>query len=390
MGQDHRAAWMRAIDENGISLEQAVAWCDAGLDYPWSGIPELIKSGVEPERAQQWEENAQVTGLSTGAYLHLYKDELLSAMSIEEAVAWRKALKQTTSLSPRQIGFYDMGFKPEEAARWDGVLYYDVTAETAQQLREMKWSPTAIKGILRAMPGSRSTDKLTTELADELLRVTAKVGGTAVVRDWIGLVHDTFAEGFDSPAAIQAVVEAEAWKKTMQQKTGHYIPAEINSAIVKLSRDQREAYLEVMITPGREADTPQFAASRGLEVAKLVGSRENAVYLKESGYPLGATDTGIVNTSYGVRTGTETFNVKSSSPKELSQWMRKVAVSLYWRNTQDHPVMTSDREQVIANHDIDPIRLRDVLLERRGEIKPLQLEGMVLSGISSPVAEGWL
>jgi hypothetical protein len=63
---------------------------------------------------------------------------------------------------------------------------------------------------------------------------------------------------------------------------------------------------------------------------------------------------------------------------------------MYWKNYSETQVSSKDRESVIANPDIDPVKLKDTLIAYRGAIKAVQLEGIVVGGVESAVAGGWL
>lgn len=391
---DQRRSWMRAVDD-GITLEQAVEWIDAGFPQPWSGIPALIKDGVTPERALEWEQDQTRAmynyGRQIGGSLYLHRDELLSDMTLEETKEWRKAMSDSgaSSLDQRDIEFRNLGFTPVEAARWNKVMYRDVPVGSILELKKMGWSPSSIKATASQLfVGAKVSDEFT----NELIRITPLVGGPKVVKGWIKTVYQSWDDGFGNPRAVDSVVEAEAWKAKAKNVTGVPIDQKEHRKLASLLPKQRDAYLDVMTTEGREADQREFKVSRAMDLARTIGSSENYRFLQEKGFPLGSTDNGVVQASghAGTSRGYDVFDAASASKEDQDKWLRSMATSMYWINYSETSVSGDDRRRIIENKDIDPVKLKDALLSHRGAIRYVQLEGIVAGGVESAVSGGWL
>jgi hypothetical protein len=67
-----------------------------------------------------------------------------------------------------------------------------------------------------------------------------------------------------------------------------------------------------------------------------------------------------------------------------------MATTMYWMNYSETRVSSEDRINVIDNPNIDPVKLKDTLIAYGGGIKAVQLEGIVVGGVESAVAGGWL
>ena len=391
---DQRKTWMISMESNDFSMERAVEWIDAGFPYPWSGIPALISAGVSAERAMEWEKEAEhrYSGTSIGGQLYLYEAELKSDLTIEEANEWRKVMSEygASPLDRREIEFKQLGFTPAEALRWKNVMYYDTSAKDALHLKELGWSPSSIKGVLGELGRSGKSVKLSDEFIQELIRVTPLVGGPKVVKSWLKVVNNSWDNGFGEPQAVKAVLESEEWKAHAKKLTGVAIPVEDHFKLASMLPKQREAYLEVMNTEGRESDAPQYMVSRAMDLARTIGSAENYRFLLSKGFPLGATEDGIVQGNGHPSGGYDVFDAASASPEDQNRWLRSLATTLYWKNYSEASVTTEERLKIIDNPAVDPVKLKDTLIAHRGSIKSVQLEGIVVAGVESAVAGGWL
>jgi hypothetical protein len=394
---DQRKNWMRAADTDGVSLEQAVEWIDAGFPFPWSGIPALIKAGVPAERAMEWETDSKNSRFNAsrqvGGQLYLYQKELLSDLTIEEAREWRTFMSEAgTPLDSREIEFRDLGFAPAEAARWKNIMYYGTSPKTALKLKELGWSPSSVKSVLGEVRVRGKVANLSEEFANELIRVTPLVGGPKIVKGWIKVVERSWDDGFDNPQAVRSVVESEAWKAHAKKVTGVPIEAKDHWKLASMLPKHREAYLEVMNTEGRDGEDREYRVSRAMDLARTIASAENYHFLKSKGFPLGSTEDGIVqaNGHSGAGKGYDIFDAESASKEDQDRWLRSMATTMYWKNYSETQVSSKDRESVIANPDIDPVKLKDTLIAYRGAIKAVQLEGIVVGGVESAVAGGWL
>lgn len=394
---DQRKDWLRAVDADGIFLEQAVEWIDAGFPFPWSGIPALMKAGVPAERAMEWEKDDNIARFSQrqiGGHLYLFEKELRSNLTLDEAREWRAAMSNNPGnpLDERDIEFRNLGFDPAAAGRWKNIMYYGTSPQMAFELKEMGWSPSSIKSTLNEMTRQGQSAKLGEEFAAELIRITPLVGGPKVVKGWIKVVNQSWDDGFDNPQAVKSVVESEAWKAHAKKVTGVAIDPKDHYKLASMLPKHRDAYLEVMNTEGRESDDRDYKVSRAMDLARTIASAENYHFLKAKGFPLGATDDGIVQASghAGGGRGWDVFNAESASKEDQDRWLRSMATTMYWKNYSESPVSTEDRVKVIGNKDIDPVKLKDTLLSHRGAIKAVQLEGIVVADVSSAVAGGWL
>lgn len=393
--EDQRKSWLRAVADHGITLEQAVEWIDAGFPDPCSGIPELIKAGVSPQRAKEWDDDLRSRyHVGVGGNLYLCSNELKSDITLEEAIVWRTAMSSVNSsdspLGSAEMEYRRLGFKPDEAARWRNIASYHTPLEKLAQLRAQKWSPSALVATMREL-GHRGGQQLLDEsFADDLIRVTPLVGGPKVVKAWTKIVHQSWDEGFDNPRAVEAIIEAEAWKNHAKKVTGVNIDPKDYNKMASLLPLQRDVYIEIMGIAGREDDIREYRVSRAMDLARVVGSPSNLRVLQEKGFPLGRTGTGIVQGSAHAMKGYDVFNAQSAPDKDRNKWMRSVATTLYWRNTHENRVTGDDMRKIIENPDIDPVLLKDTLLNSGGNISPVQLEGILAAGIGAAVSDGWL
>jgi hypothetical protein len=392
---DQRRTWMMSMESNGFSMEQAVEWIDAGFPHPWTGIPALIKAGVPAERAMEWEkyDKASRYGYTStiGGQLYLYEKELLSDLTIEEAREWRAAMSASgTPLDSREIEFRDLGFAPAEASRWKNVMYYGTSPKTALKLKELGWSPSSIKGVLGEVRVRGKVANLSEEFADELIRITPLVGGPKIVKGWIKVVEQSWDDGFSHPQAVKAIVEAEEWKAHAKKVTGVAIEMKDHWKLASMLPKQRDAYLEVMSAEGRDGDDREYRVSRAMDLARTIGSAENYRFLTDKGFPLGATSKGIVQANGHTGGKYDVFDAGSASVEDQNRWLRSMATTMYWMNYSETRVSSEDRINVIDNPNIDPVKLKDTLIAYGGGIKAVQLEGIVVGGVESAVAGGWL
>lgn len=391
---DQRKSWLMSMDDNGFSLEESVEWIDAGFPHPWSGIPALIKGGVSAERAMEWEKKMVFSTYSTtiGGSLYLCEAELKSDLTVEETREWRKAMSENgnASLGSREIEFKNLGFTSAEAARWQNATYYDTSPQQMLELRELGWSPSSIRATLNEISRRGKSAKLGAEFAQDLIRITPLVGGPKVVKGWIKSVESSWDDGFDNPQAVKSVVEAEAWKAHAKKVTGVAIDAKDHWKLASLLPKQRDAYLAVMNTEGRDGDDREYKVSRAMDLARTIGSAENYRFLTDKGFPLGATSKGIVHANGHTGGKYDVFDAGSASVEDQNRWLRSMATTMYWVNYSDTQVSSEDRIKVIENSDIDPVKLKDTLIAHGGGIKAVQLEGIVVGGVESAVAGGWL
>jgi hypothetical protein len=393
--EDQRRSWLRAVDDHGITLEQAVEWIDAGFPSPSTGISELIKAGVSTDRAKEWDEDLRRRyKVGVGSNLYLCAHELKSGITLEEAIVWRAAMSSVKSsdspLGSSEMEYWKLGFKPDEAARWRKIASYHVPLEKLLKLRDQKWSPSALVATMKEVGNTSGQNLLDEEFADELIRVTPLVGGPKVVKAWTRVVYQSWDDGFDNPRAVEAIREAEEWKKNAEQVTGVNIEPKDYHAMASLLPLQRGAYIEIMGIEGRGADIREYKVARAMSLARVLGSPSNINVLRENGFPLGSTGTEIVQGSAHAMKGWDTFDAAAASPKDRNRWMRSVATTLYWKNTHENRVTGDDMRKVIENPDIDPVLLKDTLLNSAGSISPVQLEGILIAGVGTAVSEGWL
>lgn len=393
---DQRRTWMMSMESNGFSMDQAVEWIDAGFPHPWTGIPALIKAGVPAERAMEWEKYDKTSRFgyasTIGGQLYLYEKELLSDLSIDEAREWREVMSSegAAPLDARDIEFRNLGFTPAEAARWKNVMYYDTTPQQALELKGVGWSPSSIKATLNEVTRKGKNAKLGGEFAQEMIRVTPLVGGPKAVKGWIKTVEQSWDDGFENPQAVKAIVEAEAWKAHAKKVTGVAIEMKEHWKLASMLPKQRDAYLEVMSTEGRDGDDREYRVSRAMDLARTIGSAENYRFLTDRGFPLGATNKGIVQANGHTGGKYDVFDAESASVQDQNRWLRSMATTMYWMNYSETRVSSEDRTKVIDNPDIDPVKLKDTLLAYGGGINAVQLEGIVVGGVESAVAGGWL
>lgn len=394
---DQRKAWLMAIDSHNIPLEKAVEWIDAGFPYPWSGIPALIQKGASPERAAIWEQDVskRYRNRGIGSNLYMFEREILSDIDLEEAIVWRKAMNSANSadvpLGSQEMEYRSLGFKPDEAARWKKVTAYNTPVEKLAELKSQGWNPTGVKEAMKEIGRGGSKQLLGERFAEQLIRFTPLVGGPKIVRSWIKVVDQSFeGGGIDDPRAAKAVLDAEAWKTQAQQATGVTIEPKDYYRMASLLPLHRDAYIEIMNIEGRENDDREYRVVRAMDLARMIASPSNLRVLQDAGFPLGSMGTGVVNGTDHAMKGFEVFDAGSASPENRDRWMRSVAVSLYWKNTYDNRVTGDDMRKVIDNPDIDPVKLKDALVSRRGDVSPVQLEGLVLADINSAVSDGWL
>lgn len=394
---DQRASWLRSAEQDGYSLEQAVEWIDAGFPFPWSGIPSLIKKGVSPERAMEWEADVQKEyrgSGSIGGSLYLYEHELVSDISLEEAKEWRKHMSSDNRHLPmdeRTLRFRSLGFAPDEAARWQNVMYVSTPAQSAAELKSLGWSPSSVKAAVKELSKySREKSLIGEDYAQELIYATRELGSPKVVKAWVSTVHFAWDDGFMAPGAIKTVADTEAWRLEAQKATGVAIEQRDYSALSALLPKQREAYLKIMGIEGRDQDDKAYRVARAMDLSRMLSSAENVQFLQDAGFPLGVENGQVINGSSHPSGGYDTFDAASSAPEPRNRWMRSVAVSLYWKNTYNNRVTGDDMRKIIENPDIDPVRLKGALLGKQGDISPVQLEAIVLADISAAVSDGWL
>lgn len=394
---DQRSSWLRSAEQDGYSLEQAVEWIDAGFPFPWSGIPSLIKKGVSPARAMEWEADAQKEyrgSGSIGGNLYLYENELLSDISLEEAKEWRKHMSEANRHAPldeKALDFRAHGFAPDEAARWQSVMYAGTPVKSAVELKELGWSPSSVKAAVRELEKyGRGKPLIGDEFAADLAHATRKLGSAKVVKSWVNVVYQSWDAGFTEPQAVTAVADAEAWMSEAKKVTGVAIEQKDYHTVASLLPKQREAYLKIMNIEGRERDAKEYRVARAMSLSRILASAENVTFLQDQGFPLGVENGEVINGMAHTQGGFDVFSAATASPEMRGRWMRSVATSLYWKNTYSNRVTGDDMQKIIDNDAIDPVRLKDALLGKQGDISPVQLEAIVLADISAAVSDGWL
>lgn len=382
---DERSAWLR----EEIPLETAVKWVDAGFGVPYHGIPELIRAGVDVDRAKAWSDDmARTSGKTNGGALYLAHKEITSGIDLEEARQYRTEFFGDASrhLGPREIEFIKKGFTPAVAGRWHKITYESLPVDDIIKLRDMKWSPSLLKSTMRDLYGSTGAQaRFGQDVAETLLRVTPQLGSPKVVADWSKYVRQVDMNTEFSMSLIGSINDAEAFKKRALEETGVKIEPEYHHELAGLLPLQREAYLALMNTEERKNADVAYRVPRTMTLAKAVASADNLKFLKDKGFIFGAKDTSQpIEISYAPK-GYDVFNAAEATEESRNRWMKTLSFHMYSRKTRQD----KHRDRFINDDSVDPIRLRDALINDP-EVDDLRLEALLVGNIMPAVADGWL
>lgn len=370
-----------------FSAEEAVRWIDAGLDNP--GLAEaLTREGISLERAKEWSDDAvEMKGLrrANGLGLGGAFDELRSSMTIEEARQWRKEFGRVgyDYLGERQIKFYEKGFQPAVAKRWQEACFDDVSTDQIIALKDMKWSPTTIKAAAKVL--SYGTNQLSGENAEKLIEDTPKVGSPKLYVEWLNIARiENYDAGF-TPEVLQKVHEVEAFKKRASSEYGISLNAETNRDLYSMLPAQRETLLAIMDNNDRFLVTDARTVSKVADLASFVSSPENLKFLTDSGFPLSNAET---NAPYQISFGSneyDDFDARTADKHSRDKWMKELAFRLYSTSVRQQ----EQRDRWTEDDSIDPIKLKDALLADPAA-KDVKLDAMLVANVANPVVSGWL
>jgi hypothetical protein len=382
---DERSAWLR----EEVPLETAVEWVDAGFGVPYYGIPDLIRAGVDVERAKAWSDDmARTSGKTNGGALYLANKELTSGIELEDARQYRAEFFGDASrhLGDREIEFMKKGVVPSVAGRWHKITYESVPVDDIIKLRDLKWSPSLLKSTMRDLYGSTGAQaRFGRDVAEILMRVTPQLGSPKVVAEWSKYVRQVDMDTEFSMSLISSINDAEAFKKRAFAETGVKIEPEHHHELAGLLPLQREAYLALMNTEGREKADVTYRVPRTMTLAKAVASAENLQFLKDKGFVFGDKDTGKPIEIPYAPAGYDVFNAAEATEESRNRWMKSLSFHMYSRKTRQD----SHRDRFVNDDRVDPIRLRDALMNDP-EIDDMRLEALLIGNIASPITDGWL
>lgn len=386
---DQRSAWENAE----VPLETAVQWIDAGFNTPWAGIPQLIKEGISCDRAKAWNDHMSGQYLPrNGSALPMAAAELRSSMTLEEVLRWRAEFSDTGDrfLTQRRIDFFNKGFSSAQAKRWEGACYEDVSVDRMIMLRDLKWSPTSLKSIMKALGQSHGTNsKISGNLARQIIDFTPRLGSPKLAQEWASIARlETSGEGNPySDSLIRRIHETEQFKARAASENGITFSADSNYDLLHATPDQRETLLLLMDTDERFMTGSSGAlVARALEIARYVGSPENLAVLKGNGFVFADPQT---KEPYNISYGSNDFgglDAATADKHTRDKWMKEFAFRMYGKGKVRQQ---NQRDRWTDDDSIDPVKLKDILIADPAA-DDVRLEALLVANISSPVVEGWL
>lgn len=372
---------------NDLTPDVAVKWIDAGLDNP-ELAKGLIKSGISLERAKEWNDDAVATkglrranGLGIGgAYA-----EMQSSMTIDEARQWRKDFGRVgyDYLGYREIEFYEKGFGPAVAKRWNEACFDDVEVDQMIALRDMKWSPSTLKSALKVLP--YRNQRLSGPAASQLITDTPLVGSPKLMLEWLPVARIKGHDGKFTPEIIESIHEVEKFKERAAKEYGISFQAESNYELQELLPAQRETLLDIMDSNDRFLNTSESSVKKIAELARFISSPGNLAVLEENGFIFTNPET---NTPYDISFGSDEygdFDARTADKHSRDKWMKELAFRLYSYSVRQQ----NQRDRWTEDGTIDPVKLKDILLADP-KANDVRLDALLVANVAQPVASGWL